>query len=48
MKKILKNKDIRNAPLAIIFENMSKILILFCEIWVLVPSVFGMPLRTHY
>ena len=48
MKKILKNKDIQNAPLACIFNTILKILILFCEIWVLTPSVFGTPLRSHY
>ena len=47
-EKILKNKDIQNASLACIFESMSKILILFCEIWVLTPSVFGTPLMSHY
>ena len=48
MKKILKNKDIQNASLACIFESKSKILILFCEIWVLTPRVFGTPLMSHY
>ena len=48
MKKILKNNDIQNASLACIFKSMTKILILFCEIWVLTPSVFGTPLRSHY
>ena len=48
MKKILKNKDIQNASLACIFESMSKMLILFCENWVLTPSVFGTPLMSHY
>ena len=46
-EKILKNKDIRNASLACIFKSMTQILILFCEIWVLTPSVFGTPLRSH-
>ena len=48
MKKILKNKDIQNESLAYIFESMSINLILFCEIWVLTPSVFATPLRSHY
>ena len=47
-KKILKNKDINNASLACIIESMPKNLILFDEIWVLVPSFFGTPLRSHY
>ena len=47
-KKSLKNEDIHNASLACIMESMPKILILFCEIWVLTPSFFGTPLRSHY
>ena len=47
-KKILKNKDIHNVSLACIIESMLKILILFCEIWVLTPSFFDTPLRPHY
>ena len=39
MNFFLKKQDIQNASLACIFESMSKILILFCEIWVLIdPS----------
>ena len=34
-EKILKNKDIDNASLACNINSMSKILILFCENWVL-------------
>ena len=42
-----KNKDIHNASLACIINSMPKHLILFCEIWVLTFSFFGMPLRSH-
>ena len=47
-EKILKNKDVHNASLACIIESVPKNLILFCEIWVLTPSFFGTPLRSHY
>ena len=47
-KKILKNKDVHNASLACIIESVPKNLILLCEIWVLTPSFFGTPLRSHY
>ena len=47
-EKNLKNKDIHNASLACIIESLPKSLILFCEIWVLTPSCFGMSLRSHY
>ena len=44
LKNILK----KYASLACIIESMPKMLILFCEIWVLNPSFFGTPLRSHY
>ena len=47
-KEYHKIEDFHYVSLASIIESMPKILIFLCEIWVLTPSFFGTPLRSHY